>query len=84
MIHVGMNVSDKTAAYREVRRVLKNGGLFVVFDILSVADGPLRYPVPWAATHDTSFVEDSNCYRTAPANRRFPRHPRTQSQDFRH
>jgi len=65
MIHVGMNVSDKTAAYREVRRVLINGGLFVVFDILSVADGPLRYPVPWAATYDTSFVEDSNSYRTA-------------------
>jgi len=65
MIHVGMNISDKAAAYREVRRVLKTGGLFVVFDILRIADGPIRYPVPWAMSQDTSFVADVNGYRNA-------------------
>lgn len=65
IIHVGMNISDKAAAYREVRRVLKTGGLFVVFDILRIADGPIRYPVPWAMSQDTSFVADVIGYRKA-------------------
>jgi ubiquinone/menaquinone biosynthesis C-methylase UbiE len=65
MIHVGMNISDKAAAYREVRRVLKTGGLFVVFDILRIADGPIRYPVPWAMSEDTSFVADVIGYQNA-------------------
>jgi ubiquinone/menaquinone biosynthesis C-methylase UbiE len=65
MIHVGMNISDKAAAYREARRVLKTGGLFVVFDILRIADGPIRYPVPWAMSQDTSFVADVIGYRNA-------------------
>jgi MPBQ/MSBQ methyltransferase len=65
MIHVGMNISDKAAAYREARRVLKTGGLFVVFDILRIADGPVRYPVPWAMSQDTSFVADVISYRNA-------------------
>jgi ubiquinone/menaquinone biosynthesis C-methylase UbiE len=65
MIHVGMNISDKAAAYREVRRVLKTGGLFAVFDTLRIADGPIRYPVPWAMSQDTSFVADVIGYRNA-------------------
>jgi ubiquinone/menaquinone biosynthesis C-methylase UbiE len=65
MIHVGMNISDKAAAYREARRVLKTGGLFVVFDIMRIADGPIRYPVPWAVSQDTSFVADVIGYRNA-------------------
>src|ERR1700756_4216350 len=31
MIHVGMNIADKAGVFREVRRVLKGGGLFTVF-----------------------------------------------------
>jgi ubiquinone/menaquinone biosynthesis C-methylase UbiE len=65
MIHVGMNIGDKAAAYREVRRVLKTGGLFVVFDILRIADGPIRFPVPWAMSQETSFVADVTGYRNA-------------------
>ena len=65
MIHVGMNISDKAAAYREARRVLRTGGLFVVFDIMRIADGPIRYPVPWAMSQDTSFVADVIGYRNA-------------------
>src|ERR1700726_2665773 len=30
MIHVGMNIADKAGIFREVRRVLKAGGLFAV------------------------------------------------------
>jgi ubiquinone/menaquinone biosynthesis C-methylase UbiE len=46
MIHVGMNIADKAGLCREVRRVLKPGGLFAVFDIMRTGDGAIRYPVP--------------------------------------
>jgi SAM-dependent methyltransferase len=65
MIHVGMNVSDKAGVFREARRVLKPGGLFTLYDILRTADGPMRYPVPWALEEDTSFVVDPGTYRDA-------------------
>jgi len=47
MIHVGMNISDKAGVFREVRRVLKPGGKFAIFDYVRTKDGPITYPVPW-------------------------------------
>jgi ubiquinone/menaquinone biosynthesis C-methylase UbiE len=65
MIHVGMNVADKAGVFREVRRVLKPGGMFAIFDILRTGAGEMAYPVPWASSEETSFVEDVNSYREA-------------------
>jgi MPBQ/MSBQ methyltransferase len=65
MIHVGMNIPDKAAVYREVRRVLKLGGLFAIFDIVRTGDGPLQFPLPWSAMEETSFVVDLPGYRAA-------------------
>lgn len=65
MIHVGMNIADKAGVYREVRRVMKADGVFVVFDIVRSADGELRYPVPWAQSPETSFVAKPEEYRDA-------------------
>lgn len=65
LIHVGMNLSDKPAVFREVRRVLKPGAVFGIFDVMRTADTPIRFPVPWAATEETSFVDDSAAYRAA-------------------
>jgi len=64
-IHVLMNVADKAGVFREVWRVLKPGGLFVMFDILRGKEGALQYPVPWAANEETSFVGTLEEYRTA-------------------
>jgi len=58
MIHVGMNIADKAGVFREVRRVLKPSGMFVIFDILRAGDGEIVYPVPWALREETSFVAD--------------------------
>ena len=65
MIHVGMNIADKAGVFREVRRVLKPGGKFAIFDILRAGDGPMTYPVPWASSEETSFVVDRGSYRDA-------------------
>jgi SAM-dependent methyltransferase len=64
MIHVGMNIPDKSGVYREVRRVLKTGGIFALFEIMrGGANGTLRYPVPWALSGQTSFVSGAKDYR---------------------
>jgi SAM-dependent methyltransferase len=65
MIHVGMNIADKAGVYREVRRVLKPGGLFAIFDILRMGTGAIQYPVPWAMSEETSFVADMRQYTHA-------------------
>jgi SAM-dependent methyltransferase len=70
MIHVGMNIADKSGIFREVRRVLKPEGLFTIFDIMRsgegrTADGAIRYPVPWALSEETSFVATVKEYRDA-------------------
>jgi SAM-dependent methyltransferase len=69
-IHVAMNIADKAGLFREVRKVLKRGGLFTIFDILFGANAKggnetLQYPVPWAASAETSFVAGVKDYREA-------------------
>ena len=58
-LHVGMNIPDKAAVYREVARVLEPGAPFGIYDVLA---GPKvhdhAYPVPWASSSSTSFLAD--------------------------
>jgi ubiquinone/menaquinone biosynthesis C-methylase UbiE len=63
MIHVGMNILDKAGVFAEARRVLKPGGRFAVYDVMRTGDGAIPYPMPWAATEATSFVEPVARYR---------------------
>jgi ubiquinone/menaquinone biosynthesis C-methylase UbiE len=63
MMHVGMNIEDKPRLFAEVRRVLKKGGFFAVFDVMRAGDGELAFPVHWAASPETSFVVRPAEYR---------------------
>jgi len=64
-IHVGMNLADKPAVFREVARVLKSGARFAIFDIMATGNGSFEFPVPWALTPEMSFVASADDYRGA-------------------
>lgn len=62
MIHVGMNIEGKAAVFAEVRRVLRPGGRFGLFEQVRASDGPLPYPLPWAEDERSSFVATPASY----------------------
>ena len=63
LLHVGMNIADKDRLFGEVRRVLKPGGVFGIYDQMREAVGELAFPVPWASVPQTSFVETAATYK---------------------
>ena len=63
LLHVGMNIAEKARLFAEVRRVLKPGGIFGIYDQMREADGDLTFPVPWASILQTSFVETPATYK---------------------
>lgn len=56
MVHVGMNIPDKAAVFAEVRRVLKPGATFGLFEQMKTSEQPPTYPLPWAEDERSSFV----------------------------
>ncbi len=65
LIHVGMNISNKTKLFNEVYRVLKSNRTFALYDIMKVGNGDYIYPLPWANNKLISFVEYPNVYINA-------------------
>lgn len=65
MMHVGMNIADKRALFAGVRRVLKAGAAFGIYDVMRTGAGELRFPLHWAATPEMSFVVGAAEYRRA-------------------
>jgi ubiquinone/menaquinone biosynthesis C-methylase UbiE len=65
LFHVGMNIADKKALFREVARVLKAGARFAIYDLVRTGEGAFAFPVPWALSEETSFVKDVEKYREA-------------------
>lgn len=71
MLHVGMNVADKTKLFAEVSRVLLAGSRFGVYDIMRQSAGALDYPVPWAEDEQTCALATLVEYTQALADARF-------------
>jgi SAM-dependent methyltransferase len=63
MMHVGMNIADKPALFAEVRRVLKKGAAFGVYDVVHTGKGDVGFPLPCALTPETCFVVGAADYR---------------------
>lgn len=62
MIHVGMNIPEKRPVFAEVRRVLRPGAMFGLFEQMRSHEGTLPYPLPWAEDVDSSFVSSPEEY----------------------
>jgi ubiquinone/menaquinone biosynthesis C-methylase UbiE len=56
-MNVSMNIADKAALYRELRRVLKPGGWLVLSELAQGPGAPPDYPTPWAASKASSFLQ---------------------------
>jgi ubiquinone/menaquinone biosynthesis C-methylase UbiE len=64
-MNVSMNIADKAALYREIHRVVKPGGWLMLSEIAKGAGGDPDFPVPWAASGETSFLASPEATRGA-------------------
>ena len=61
--HAAMNIADKAALYRSLRRVVKPGGRLAFFDVVGGTAQPLHFPVPWAEDPAGNFLEPAGTIR---------------------
>ncbi len=54
--HVAMNIADRPSLYAEIARVLTPGALLCAYDVMKRGDEPIRFPVPWSETAQTSHL----------------------------
>lgn len=54
--HAAMNIADRPALYGEIRRVMRPGGRFALFDVIDGGGGELVLPVPWATEANQSHL----------------------------
>lgn len=63
MQHISMNIEDKVALYRELRRVVRPGGRLVFHDIMAGDGSELHFPVFWADKPSLSFLAGADHMR---------------------
>jgi SAM-dependent methyltransferase len=63
--HVAMNIADRGRLYGEALRVLRKGGRFAIYDVVTGNGEPLHFPVPWSREPGTSFLMTPDAMRAA-------------------
>lgn len=82
MLHVGMNITDKRSVFEEVRRVLKPGGMFAIYDVMRESDDAFVYPVPWSTEPATNAIDFAAHYRKLLAGAGFTVEKERSRRDF--
>ncbi|MCP4391766.1 MAG: class I SAM-dependent methyltransferase [Gammaproteobacteria bacterium] len=82
MLHVGMNIEDKSQLFREIFRVLRAGANFGIYDVMRIETGDLAYPVPWANDSSISCLARPDQYRMALAEAGFEISAENNRRDF--
>lgn len=70
-IHVGMNIRNKDQVFAEAARVLRPGSVLAVYDIMLMGGNVEEYPMPWANSAETSFLQPPLAYSDALAQAGF-------------
>ena len=65
MLHLGMNIEDKTTLCAEVSRHLRSAARFGTYDMMRKGHGEWTYPVHWAETDAASAVTEPEHYKEA-------------------
>lgn len=65
LIHVGMNIQDKDQVFADAARVLRPGSVMAVYDIMLMGGDVEEYPLPWATSPETSFLQPPLAYSDA-------------------
>lgn len=55
-MNVSMNIADKAALYKELKRVLRPGAWLVLSEMAQGPGGDVDFPTPWARSAETSFL----------------------------
>jgi ubiquinone/menaquinone biosynthesis C-methylase UbiE len=55
--HTFMNIEDKGHLVAQIGRVLKAGGMLVLYEIFSGEVAPIHYPVQWASDPSVNFLQ---------------------------
>ena len=66
LIHVGMNIADKTSFFAAVADRLEPGCRFAVYDIMAIGDAAaIEFPMPFASSADQAHVATPEAYVAA-------------------
>ena len=65
MVHVGMNIEDKSALFMAIHQKLKPAGKMVIYDLLlsgQEPDAEKTYPLPWASSKADDYSDTYESY----------------------
>ena len=68
MLHVGMNIKDKSLLVSQIAAKLRPGGLIGIYDVMKCGKNEsedLDYPVPWTSSKENDFAAYPEDYRNA-------------------
>jgi SAM-dependent methyltransferase len=69
--HSSMNIADKARLYAQIHRALRPGGRLALHEVTAGSSDALHFPVPWAGSPATSFLQSQNAFRETVAKAGF-------------